>query len=118
MSNEEQNALPDDALTQEEEDVIDAVMAEEPEPDLSLAPYFDSPVKRRFIRIVEKGSGQKEIKSLYDQYRKELKDEVPFWEATVSLLDLNVQFNAARLAQMPMNGLGATAQRAVILAFQ
>ena len=35
-------------------------------PDLSYASYFEDPVKRRFIRIVEKLSGQPKIKALYD----------------------------------------------------
>ena len=75
-----------------------------PEPDLSYASYFDDPVKRRLIRSVERVSGQPKIKELYDHYRAHLADDVPFFEAAMRLLKLDVQFSASRHAEIPATG--------------
>ncbi len=76
----------------------------EPGPDLSYASYFDDPVKRTFIRTVERLSGQPKIKQLYDHYRAHLANDVPFFEAAMRLLDLKVAFSAGRLAEIPKTG--------------
>lgn len=73
-------------------------------PDLSYASYFDHPVKRNVIRAIEKVSGQPKIRKLYEQYLEELKDDTPFFTAAVKLLELNVQFNMSRLADIPKTG--------------
>lgn len=78
--------------------------AQELSPDLSYASYFDDPVKRRFIRTVEKLSGQPKIKELYDYYREHLATDVPFFEAAMRLLDLDVQFSAGQHTKIPPTG--------------
>lgn len=78
--------------------------AEDAAPDLSYASYFDDPVKRRFIRTVEKLSGQPKIKELYDYYRNHLSTDVPFFEAAMRLLDLDVQFSASQHTKIPPTG--------------
>ncbi len=74
------------------------------EPDLSYASYFEDPVKRRFIRTVEKLSGQPKIKALYDYYREHLATDVPFFEAAMRLLDLDVHFSASQHTKIPPTG--------------
>lgn len=73
-------------------------------PELSYASYFDDPLKRRLIRTVERMSGQPKIKKLYKHYRDHLAHDVPFFEAAMRLLDLDVQFSASRLAEIPRTG--------------
>jgi putative hemolysin len=73
-------------------------------PELSYAAYFDDPVKRRLVRAVEKLSGQPKIKQLYAHYRAHLAKDVPFFEAAIRLLDLDVQFSASRHAAIPREG--------------
>tara|TARA_R110000803_G_scaffold39801_1_gene85849 strand:+ start:355 stop:1248 length:894 start_codon:yes stop_codon:yes gene_type:complete len=73
-------------------------------PELSYASYFDDPLKRRLIRTVERLSGQPKIKQLYAHYRDHLAQDVPFFEAAMRLLDLDVQFSASRLAEIPRTG--------------
>ena len=73
-------------------------------PDLSYASYFEDPVKRRFIRIVEKLSGQPKIKELYDYYRAHLATDVPFFEAAIRLLNLDVKFSASQHTKIPPKG--------------
>ncbi|MEZ5997197.1 MAG: lysophospholipid acyltransferase family protein [Hyphomonas sp.] len=75
-----------------------------PEAELSYASYFDDPVKRRFIRAVERLSGQPKLKRLYDHYRQHLANDIPFFEAAIRLLDLDVQFSASRLSEIPKEG--------------
>jgi len=80
------------------------VALQETSPDLSYASYFEDPVKRRFIRIVEKLSGQPKIKALYDYYREHLATDVPFFEAAMRLLDLDVNFSASQHTKIPRTG--------------
>ena len=79
-------------------------MAADADPDLSYAAYFDDPLKKRLVRAVERLSGQPRIKRLYDQYRADLADNVPFFDAAIRLLDLDVQFSASRHAAIPRTG--------------
>ncbi|MEM9668920.1 MAG: lysophospholipid acyltransferase family protein [Pseudomonadota bacterium] len=76
----------------------------EPAPDLSYASYFDHPVQRAVVRAVERATGQPRIKQLYDHYREHLANDVPFFEAAIRLLELDVQFNSARHANIPKTG--------------
>lgn len=75
-----------------------------PLPELSYAAYFDDPVKRRLVRAVERLSGQLRLKKLYEHYRGHLANDVPFFEAAIRLLDLDVRFSASRLAEIPRDG--------------
>jgi len=72
-------------------------------PQLSYAAYFDHPLKRGMVRTIERLSGQPYLQRLYEAYRENLTDE-PFFAAAVKLLDLDVEFRPARLAQIPETG--------------
>lgn len=72
-------------------------------PQLSYAEYFDNPVKRKLVRAIETMSGQPKLQKLYETYRKSLSHE-PFFSAAIRLLELDVQFNASKLAQIPDTG--------------
>lgn len=72
-------------------------------PKLSYAAYFDHPLKRGVVRTIERLSGQPYLQRLYETYRDSLADE-PFFAAAVKLLNLDVEFSAARLAQIPETG--------------
>lgn len=76
----------------------------EAERELSYASYFDDPLKRRLVRAVERLSGQPKINQLYEHYRDHLAHDVPFFEAAIRLLDLDVQFSASRHAAIPREG--------------
>ncbi|MEQ9506702.1 MAG: lysophospholipid acyltransferase family protein [Hyphomonas sp.] len=76
----------------------------EPVPELSYAAYFEDPLKRRLVKAVERFSGQPKIKQLYDHYRADLSRDVPFFEAAIRLLDLDVQFSASKHALIPKDG--------------
>lgn len=72
-------------------------------PQLSYAAYFDHPLKRGMVRTIERLSGQPYLQRLYETYRESLTDE-PFFAAAVKLLNLDVEFSSARLAQIPETG--------------
>lgn len=72
-------------------------------PKLSYAAYFDHPLTRGMVRTIERLSGQPYLQKLYETYRENLADE-PFFAAAVKLLNLDVEFSAARLAQIPETG--------------
>jgi putative hemolysin len=80
------------------------IPADAPTPELSYASYFQDPVKRHLVRVVERFSGQPRLKKLYQHYREHLANDVPFFEAAIRLLDLDVQFSASRLADIPKDG--------------
>jgi putative hemolysin len=83
---------------------VAALTLSQTEPELSYAAYFEDPVKRRLVQAVERLSGQPKIKRLYDHYRAYLSHDVPFFEAAIRLLDLDVQFSASKHAQIPREG--------------
>lgn len=80
------------------------IQAPNPQPELSYASYFEDPVKRRLVRAVERLSGQPRLKRLYAHYREFFAHDVPFFEAAIRLLDLDVRFSASRLAEIPREG--------------
>lgn len=79
-------------------------MLQQAAPELSYAAYFDDPLKRAFVRVIERASGQPELARLYAHYRQHLANDVPFFEAAVRLLDLDVSFPAGRLSAIPEAG--------------
>lgn len=72
--------------------------------ELSYASYFDDPLKRALVRAVEHASGQPKLAKLYAHYRAHLANDVPFFEAAVRLLDIDVSVPAGRLSAMPGEG--------------
>lgn len=72
--------------------------------DFSYASYFSHPFKRALVRAIERASGQKKIKRLYDHYRLDLADDEAFWAAAVRLLELDVRYDEARHSEIPRTG--------------
>lgn len=74
------------------------------DPELSYAAYFDDPFQKTLVRVIERLSGQRKFKTLYNVYRRELADHLSFWQAAVQLLNLEVRFSEEQLSKIPKNG--------------
>lgn len=72
--------------------------------DLTYASQCDGPISRGFIRLVEILTGQLKLKRLYELYQSEMRDSTDFWEAAMRLLDLSIDYDAAKLDALPKTG--------------
>jgi putative hemolysin len=72
--------------------------------DLTYASQCDGPLARGFIRAVEILSGQLKLKRLYELYQSEMLASMDFWGAAMRLLNLSLEYDAARLAAIPRDG--------------
>ena len=70
----------------------------------SYAAESDTLVKRGLIRLVEKVTGQPELKRLYIQNQRYPRPSESFWQAAVRSLALDVRYDAAALARVPRTG--------------
>ena len=70
----------------------------------SYAAPSDPPVKRGIIRLVERATGQPELKRLYVQNQRYPRAHESFWQAAVRSLALDVRYDAAALAHVPKAG--------------
>ena len=70
----------------------------------SYAAPSDPPVKRGIIRLVERATGQPELKRLYVQNQRYPRAHESFWQAAVRSLALDVRYDAAALAHVPKTG--------------
>ena len=70
----------------------------------SYAAPSDPPVKRGIIRLVERATGQPELKRLYVQNQRHPRAHESFWQAAVRSLALDVRYDAAALAHVPKTG--------------
>ncbi len=70
----------------------------------SYAAPTDPPVKRKLIRLVEKATGQPQLKRLYLDNQRHPRPSESFWAAAVRSLALNVIYDEAALALAPRNG--------------
>ncbi|HEY1940529.1 MAG TPA: lysophospholipid acyltransferase family protein [Roseiarcus sp.] len=70
----------------------------------SYATRSDPLVKRGLIRLVEKVTGQPELKRLYLQNQQNPRPSESFWQAAVRSLALDVRHDAAALARVPRTG--------------
>ena len=70
----------------------------------SYAAESDPLVKRGLIRLVEKVTGQPELKRLYIQNQRYPRPSESFWQAAVRSLALDVRYDAAALARVPRTG--------------
>jgi putative hemolysin len=70
----------------------------------SYADPSDTPVKRGLIRLVERATGQPELKRLYVHNQRYPRAHESFWQAAVRSLALDVRYDAAALAQIPKTG--------------
>ncbi len=71
---------------------------------LTYSSAYDSPLARLSIRAIEILSGQLRLKRLYDLYQAEMDGSTDFWEAALRLLQLQLDYDAGRLAQLPTSG--------------
>lgn len=70
----------------------------------SYADTFSSPLRRSIVRTIERLSGQRKLKRLYDSYRASPRPDESFWEAAVRHLRINVRFDTERLDAVPKTG--------------
>ena len=70
----------------------------------SYASPLDPPVKRGLIRLVEVATGQPKLKRMYLENQRHPRQGESFFAAAVRKLELDVQFDAQALAQIPETG--------------
>jgi putative hemolysin len=70
----------------------------------SYATPSDPPLKRGIIRLVEKATGQPELKRIYIDNQRFPRANETFWEAAVRRLKLDVRFDPHALAAIPKIG--------------
>src|SRR6202051_3108387 len=70
----------------------------------SYADLSDPPVKRGLIRLVERATGQPELKRLYVHNQLHPRAHESFWQAAVRTLARDVRYDAAALARIPKTG--------------
>jgi putative hemolysin len=70
----------------------------------SYADPSDPPVKRGLIRLVERATGQPELKRLYVHNQLHPRAHESFWQAAVRTLALDVRYDVAALARIPKTG--------------
>lgn len=73
-------------------------------PNFSYASDDDPFFFRLIIRLIERATGQARLEALYHELRAEMKPEMSFWSASLAKLSIDLQFDAARLAQTPKQG--------------
>lgn len=71
---------------------------------LTYASTYDTPLARLSIRAIEILSGQLRLKRLYDLYQSEMSGSTEFWDAALRLLQLQVDYDADKLARLPAGG--------------
>ena len=74
------------------------------EPVFSYADPTDRPVKRHLIHLIERATGQRELKRIYLDNQQHPRAGESFFAAAVRRLSLDVQFDPARLARIPRTG--------------
>ena len=74
------------------------------EPIFSYADPSDRPVKRHLIHLIERATGQRELKRIYLDNRRHPSPGESFFAAAVRRLAINVQYDASRLARLPKQG--------------
>jgi putative hemolysin len=82
-------------------------MAAESAEDIDTFSYADPTdprLKRLFIRIIERFSGQPYLKWLYDENRANPVPGEDFWDAAIRKLELKLKFNEEALTQWPKSG--------------
>ena len=70
----------------------------------SYATREDPPVKRGLIRLVERATGQPQLKRLYLDNQRNPRPQESFWAAAVRCLKLDVRFEMSALARIPKTG--------------
>src|SRR4051812_10382791 len=71
---------------------------------LSYAAPEDSPMKRAVIRAVERLTGRERAERIYREVKRGLRPESNVWSEAVRGLDVQVRYDAERLAAIPREG--------------
>ena len=71
---------------------------------LSYASQCDGRVARGFIRLTEILTGQIKLRRLYELYQSEMRGRMDFWVAAMRLLNISINYDAAKLAAVPKRG--------------
>lgn len=74
------------------------------DPNFSYADPSDRLVKRQIIRLVERATGQRELRRLYLHNRRYPRPGESFFAAAVRHLRLDVQYDPVRLMRIPRTG--------------
>jgi putative hemolysin len=72
--------------------------------ELSYASQCDGVVARGVIRLTEILTGQIKLKRLYELYQSEMRGRMDFWVAAMRLLNISINYDAAKLAAVPKSG--------------
>lgn len=72
--------------------------------ELSYASQCDGRVARGFIHLTEILTGQIKLRRLYELYQSELRGRMDFWVAAMRLLNISINYDAAKLAAVPKRG--------------
>ncbi len=70
----------------------------------SYADPTDKRVKRHFIQLIERATGQRELKEMYLGNQRDPAPGESFFQAAVRLLALDVQYDEKQLAKIPKTG--------------
>ncbi|RVU36458.1 glycerol acyltransferase [Hwanghaeella grinnelliae] len=73
-------------------------------PTISYATDGDPMLRRALIRVIEKISGQRRLKRLYDEYRLQGGSDRPFWQEAIDRLRVGMNVDARQLDAMPAEG--------------
>ena len=74
------------------------------DPIFSYADPSDRPVKRHLIHLIERATGQRELKRIYLDNRRHPSPGESFFAAAVRRLAINVQYDTGRLSRIPRQG--------------
>jgi len=72
--------------------------------EFSYADSNDPPFKRFVIHAIERATGQPYLRWLYESYARQPVAGESFWDAAIRLLELNVRYDEAKLAEWPQRG--------------
>ncbi len=72
--------------------------------EFSYASEEDSAFRRMVIQVVERLSGQPHLKRLYLEHQNAPPPRESFWNAAISKLELQVEFNREALSEIPKQG--------------
>ncbi|MBL9096528.1 MAG: 1-acyl-sn-glycerol-3-phosphate acyltransferase, partial [Alphaproteobacteria bacterium] len=72
--------------------------------EFSYASPDDPAFKRLVIQLIERISGQPELKRMYLEHQNHPKPGETFWEAAVRKLRLNIDLNEEALSEIPAKG--------------
>ncbi|MEO1170766.1 MAG: lysophospholipid acyltransferase family protein [Myxococcota bacterium] len=88
---------------QRERQEVELLDAADPSSFTYAAPS-DPPLKRAIIQSVEAMTGQRTLRDIYMEYRRDTEDADTFWTNAVKRLHLDVRYNPEGLERIPKDG--------------